>query len=145
LEARYRRLIAAFDQHVESKAALQRHRRRTMKTAFVALAGGSLIILTEGFAMLMLQAASGTPLLIQWWGPLSAVGVGLMVFSTLKTSFAAHKTTTELKLKDCVTKAELTAELNGFRSLLETVHNDLRELRREVHDARLNHRGDRSA
>lgn len=110
-----------------------------MKTALFTLAGGSLMLVTEGIAMLLLQVQGGTPTIVQWWGPLSAIGVGLIVFSTTKTAFEAHKAHTEMRINDLVTKAEFMSEVNGFRSLMALIHQDLRELRGEMREVRKSH------
>ena len=119
-------LLAAFDRHVDNVGRVHRARDR-MKTAILSLIAGALVVIGEAVG-LAIVAADGPPPLIQFWGPISAVGVGLVAFATMKATLTSHKEYTSSVLASKASKDELVA----LSLRLEDLHADVREIRAGV-------------
>jgi hypothetical protein len=96
-----------------------------MKVIIISLGAGMVLVLGEAMGMVALQSTGVTPPLLQYWGPLTAFGVGLIGFATLRTTVAALKA-------DAATKSELA----GLAKVVDMVHADVKHLR-ELIETRL--------
>lgn len=128
------RLFAAFDRRMAALAALARARRR-MKMTLASLGVGVSLVILETFGLVVLASADQRPPLVEYWGPLSAVGVALVAFATLRATVVAHKEHTAARLSAMASKAEL----DGVVAAVEELHKDVREVRGMV--SRLLERG----
>ena len=101
-----------------------------MKLTVISLGFGAVLVITEALGLAVVQSSGRTPPLIEYWGPLSAIGVGLVAFATMRATFTAHKEHTEARLAEKASKDELA----GILRLMESIHNDLRDLRTLVEE-----------
>lgn len=101
-----------------------------MKTTVVALMAGAILVISESFGLMVLAASGERPPLIEYWGPISAIGVALVAFATLRATLIAHKDHTESALREKATKDELV----GLMTMMQSIHTDLRDLRSLVEE-----------
>jgi hypothetical protein len=89
----------------------------------MALGVGACLVLLEAVGLAVVAQSGYRPALIEYWGPLSAVGVALVAFATLRTAFAAHKEHMTLILATKASKDELMAIHASLSALSDNVEH----------------------
>ena len=101
-----------------------------MKVSLVALGAGSILVMVEALGLAVVLQSGNRPPLIEYWGPLSAVGVALVAFATLRTAFASHKEHTAAILATKASKDELT----GIHATLSALSDNVEHMRGLLED-----------
>ena len=105
-----------------------------MKVSMFALFSGAALVIAEALGLTLVLQAGQRPPFIEYWGPLSAVGVALVAFATLRTAFTSHREHVAATLATKASKDELLAihaTISGMHRTMEHIQGQLDRLLEE--------------